>query len=75
MKQASAALKKTVALESDDTGVASATITPPAPFFGRGTYRRGTGELTGRLGVSFPGLKLHLAPSPLTATLEDEELR
>ncbi|HEX3360184.1 MAG TPA: hypothetical protein VHS74_04240 [Solirubrobacterales bacterium] len=77
MRKTPASLKKTVALGPDTagpTGPANATFTPPAPFFGKGTYRRSTGKLTGSLGVSFLGLKLHLTPSPLTATLADEDL-
>jgi hypothetical protein len=70
-----ASLKKTVTLGGDATKPASAIFTPPAPFFGKGTYRRRTGKLTGSLGVSFLGLKLHLTPSPLPATLTDEDPR
>lgn len=74
VKVAPASRKATLALELDSEGPTSATFTPPAPFFGEGTYRRSTGELTGSLGVSFLGLKLHLAPSPLMAALVDEDL-
>jgi hypothetical protein len=80
-KKAPVSMKKTVALGPDSsghanaTGPANATFTPPAPFFGKATYRRSTGKLTGSLGVSFLGLKLHLTPPPLTATLADEDLR
>jgi hypothetical protein len=58
---------------ASSNGPANATFTPPAPFFGKGTYRRSTGKLTGSLGVNFPGLKLHLTPSPLMAALVDED--
>jgi hypothetical protein len=34
-----------------------------------------TGKLTGSLGVRFLGLTLHLTPSPLKASLTDEESR
>jgi hypothetical protein len=80
VKKAPASRKETLALGPDSTeldgptGPASATFTPPAPFFGNGTYRRSTGKLTGSLGVSFLGLKLHLTPSPLTAAIADEDL-
>lgn len=67
VKKGNASLKNIVALGP------AATFTPPAPFFGKGTYRRSTGKLSGSLAVSFLGLKLHLTPSPLTATLADEE--
>jgi hypothetical protein len=80
VKKAAALRKETLTLGPDSAGPAasavpvSATFTPPAPFFGKATYRRSTGKLTGSLGVNFLGLKLHLAPSPLTATLADEDL-
>jgi hypothetical protein len=81
VKKGNASLKKTVALgpaASERAGGAagpeSAIFTPPAPFFGKGTYRRSTGKLTGSLGVNFLGLKLRLTPSPLAADLVDEDL-
>jgi hypothetical protein len=74
-KRAPASLKKTVVFGGDAAKPASATFSPPAPFSGKGTYRRRTGMLTGSLGVSFLGLKLHLTPSPITATLADEDSR
>lgn len=74
VKVAPASRKETLALGFDSEGPTSATFTPPAPFFGKGTYRRSTGKLTGSLGVSFLGLKLHLTPSPLMAALVDEDL-
>jgi hypothetical protein len=72
-KKSPASLKKTVTLVGGARLPASATFTPPAPFFGKGTYRRRTGRLTGSLGVNFLGLKLHLTPSPLRAALADED--
>jgi hypothetical protein len=74
-KRAPASLKKTVAFGGDAAKPGSATFSPPAPFFGKGTYRRRTGKLAGSLGVSFLGLKLHLTPSPVTANLADEDSR
>ncbi len=80
VKKVAALRKETLALgpgstgPGGSTGPASATFTPPAPFFGKGTYRRSTGKLTGSLGVNFLGLKLHLTPSPLMADLADEDL-
>jgi hypothetical protein len=75
VKKVPVSLQKSVALGGDATKPASATFTPPAPFFGKGTYRRRTGKLTGSLGVRFLGLKLHLTPSPLKASLTDEDPR
>jgi hypothetical protein len=73
-KEASVSLKKTVVFGSDSTKPAVVTFDPPAPFFfGKGTYRRSTGNLTGSIGARFLGLKLHLTPSPIGATLFDEE--
>jgi hypothetical protein len=43
---------------------ATATLTPPAPFFGKATYQENPGDSpgwTGTLGVNLPGLKLPLA--------------
>jgi hypothetical protein len=74
-KKAFVTLTRTVALGAGAGSPASATFTPPAPFFGKGTYRRRTGKLTGSLGVRFLGLTLHLTLRPLTAALEDEERR
>lgn len=74
-KKELASLPKTVTIDGDATKPASATFTPPAPFFGKGSFRRSTGKLTGSLGVRFLGLTLHLTPSPLKATLTDEEPR
>lgn len=74
VKKTSGSLGKTVTIGAG-TKPASATFTPPAPFFGKGTYRRRTGKLTGSLGVRFLGLTLHLTPSPLKASLTDEEPR
>ena len=64
-----------MALGAGGTKPKRATFTPPAPFFGKGTYRRRTGKLTGSLGVRFLGLKLHLTASPIPATLTDEDPR
>jgi hypothetical protein len=73
-KEASVSLKKTVAFGSDSTKPAVVTFDPPAPFFfGKGTYRRSTGKLTGSIGARFLGLRLHLTPSPIGATIFDEE--
>jgi hypothetical protein len=74
-KKAFVTLTRTVALGAGAGSPASATFTPPAPFFGKGTYRRRTGKLTGSLGVRFLGLTLHLTLRPLAAALEDEERR
>jgi hypothetical protein len=73
-KEDPVSLKKTVAFGSDSTRPASVAFTPPAPFFfGKGIYRRRTGKLTGSIGARFLGLKLNLTPSPIGATLFDEE--
>jgi hypothetical protein len=72
VKVAPASLSKAVRFGLDAGEATSATFTPPAPFFGKGVYRRSTEQLTGSLGVNFAGLKLRLTPSPLPATLEDE---
>jgi hypothetical protein len=73
-KDAPVSLTKTVTFGSDSTKPALVTFTPSAPYFyGEGTYRRRTGKLTGSIGARFLGLKLHLTPSPIGATLFDEE--
>jgi hypothetical protein len=73
-KDAPVSLTKTVTFGSDSTKPALVTFTPSAPYFyGKGTYRRRTGKLTGSIGARFLGLKLHLTPSPIGATLFDEE--
>lgn len=52
-----------------------ATFKPPPPFFGTGTYDPKTQELTGSLGVRFPGLTLPLARPPMEGNLTVEEHR
>ena len=56
-----------------DTDPSRITVTPPAPFFGRGIYLKRTGKLTGSLGVHFPGLNVRLAHPPAEVIFEDEE--
>jgi hypothetical protein len=73
-KDAPVSLTKTVTFGSGSTKPALVTFTPSAPYFyGEGTYRRSTGKLAGSIGARFLGLKLHLTPSPIGATLFDEE--
>jgi hypothetical protein len=73
-KEDPVSLKKTVTFGSETTKPPSLTFNPPAPFFfGKGTYRRSTGKLAGSIGARFLGLKLHLTPSPIGASLFDEE--
>jgi hypothetical protein len=73
-KDAPVSLMKTVTFGSDSTKPALVTFTPSAPYFyGKGIYRRSTGNLAGSIGARFLGLKLHLTPSPIGAFLFDEE--
>lgn len=74
VKRFSKSFEATVHFAQDDDEPSRVTVTPPAPFFGRGTYLRRTGKLTGSLGVHFPGLKVRLAHPPAEAIFEDEEL-
>ncbi|MFT3863880.1 MAG: hypothetical protein QM729_06380 [Solirubrobacterales bacterium] len=63
----------TVHFAQDDDEPSRVTVTPPAPFFGRATYLRRTGKLTGSLGIHFPGLTVRLARPPAEVIFEDEE--
>jgi hypothetical protein len=49
-----------------------ATLHPPKPYSGVGTYTRATHRLTGSLAVQFPGLKLRLGSADTVANLVDE---
>jgi hypothetical protein len=49
-----------------------ATLRPPKPYSGIGTYSRATHRLTGSLAVQFPGLKLRLGSADTVADLVDE---
>ncbi len=49
-----------------------ATLRPPAPYSGVGTYRRATHRLTGTFSIGFPGLTLRFGGSHATANLVDE---
>lgn len=60
-------------INEQPTRPTSAIFTPPAPFFGTGTYLQITQELSGSLGARFPGLTLRLTRPPMQATLVDEE--
>lgn len=64
---------RTLSVEGKPQMPSGAMFTPPAPFFGKGTYHPKTQELTGSLGVRFPGLTLRLAHPPMEANLTDEE--
>jgi hypothetical protein len=65
-------------------GVTTATIDPPAPFYGKATFEgpatlehtnESKGTLTGELGVEFPdGTKFDLAGSKLEADLREESI-
>lgn len=50
---------------------ASATLEPPAPFYGSGSYKEGAGaqKWSGALGIILPGLKLSLAGPEFHARL------
>jgi hypothetical protein len=52
-----------------------ATLRPPSPFSGVGTYTRATHRLTGTFSVGFPGLKLRFGSGVTVAELLDEEGR
>jgi hypothetical protein len=73
VKRLTTSFEGTVHFGQDDDEPSWLTITPPAPFFGRATYLRRTGKLTGSLGVHFPGLKARLARPPAEVIFEDEE--
>jgi hypothetical protein len=49
-----------------------ATLRPPNPFSGVGTYSHATRRLTGSLAVQFPGLRLRLGSADTVADLIDE---
>ncbi|HEX3360186.1 MAG TPA: hypothetical protein VHS74_04250 [Solirubrobacterales bacterium] len=49
-----------------------ATLRPPRPFSGVGTYTRATHRLTGPFSVGFPGLKLRLGGLHTVTNLLDE---
>jgi hypothetical protein len=53
---------------------ATVDFRPPKPFFGTGHYDRRAKTLTGSLGVSFLGRRIHLVRPELTVLLEDEEV-
>jgi hypothetical protein len=65
-------------------GATTATINPPAPFYGEATFEgaatlehtnESKGTLTGELGVEFPdGTKFDLAGSNLEAVLRQESI-
>jgi hypothetical protein len=65
--------RHTVSVEREPQMPPGATFKPPPPFFGTGTYDPETQELTGSLGVRFPGLTLRLARPPMEGDLTDEE--
>jgi hypothetical protein len=73
VKRYADSFEKVVHFAQDDDEPSRITVTPPAPFFGRGTYLRRTSRVTGSLGVHFPGLKVRLARPPAEAIFEDEE--
>lgn len=55
-----------------DNALSSATITPPAPFSGRGSFRRGPGgssSWTGSLKAAFPGVTVPLTGPSFKAKL------
>jgi hypothetical protein len=52
-----------------------ATLRPPSPFSGVGTYTRATHRLTGTFSIGFPGLKLRFGSGVTVAELLDEEGR
>jgi hypothetical protein len=49
-----------------------ATLRPPGPFSGVGTYARATHRLTGTFSIGFPGLKLRFGGVHTVANLIDE---
>jgi hypothetical protein len=52
-----------------------ATLRPPRPFSGVGTYTRATHRLTGSFSIGFPGLKLRFGSADTVASLVDEDGR
>jgi hypothetical protein len=52
-----------------------ATLRPPSPFSGVGTYERATHRLTGNFSIGFPGLKLRFGSGVTVAELLDEHGR
>jgi hypothetical protein len=52
-----------------------ATLRPPSPFSGVGTYKRATHRLTGTFSIGFPGLKLRFGSADTEAELIDEHGR
>jgi hypothetical protein len=52
-----------------------ATIRPPSPFSGVGTYTRAAHRLTGTFSIGFPGLKLRFGSGVTVAELLDERGR
>jgi hypothetical protein len=73
VKRYASSFAKVLHFPRKDTDPSRITVTPPAPFYGRGTYLKRTGKLTGSLGVHFPGLKVRLAQPPAEVIFEDEE--
>jgi hypothetical protein len=65
--------RHTVKVEREPRLPPGATFDPPRPFFGTGTFDPETQELTGSLGVRFPGLRLPLARPPMEGSLTIEE--
>jgi hypothetical protein len=49
-----------------------ATLRPPRPFSGVGTYTRATHRLTGTFSIGFPGLKLRVGGADTVTNLLDE---
>jgi hypothetical protein len=52
-----------------------ATLRPPKPYSGVGTYTRATHRLTGTFSIGFPGLKLRFGSGVTVAELLDEHGR